>query len=285
MTDMERVQPEPVRYHPRPCCRVAGGPVPLETHTALQHVVNEVACEALAARRMLDVDYVEDVVPVGLLEIAEPASVCHGVSLYKPEPPPVGVLLLTMVSLDGAALQALADSPHLAGLPKLVEATRKLARAETKGVFDAIAAATVAACEGPPPCEPSEATCRGGRLLNAVRCLRAKGFGGDLLLAIAADEWAKLDREAAEVAGRLRAETGGNIVVLPPCGDHVAVLVAPGGESVRLVIGDNYALKWLATDGVHHTFALTVGYRVIVVDRCAVRVVWRRSEADEEACS
>jgi uncharacterized linocin/CFP29 family protein len=265
LTSTESGALQPQDYHPKSGRVVAGMPIALETHTALQHVVNQVASEALVARQVLDVEYVDEVVPIGLLEIGCPTPATADVSLYTPTPPPVGKLLKTIVDLDAAALQAVEECPRSAGLPQLVRATRKLALAETESVFLGVAdQGTVAEASDGPIAE---------RLLTAATALRTQGFGGDLVLAIDGQTWADLSRIEEPVRKRLKAQIGTNTVFLPASAGRLAVLMAPGGESVRLVIGDNYALRWLSSDGVHHKFSLTVGLRVVVIDGDAVQVI------------
>jgi uncharacterized linocin/CFP29 family protein len=262
---------QPEVYHPITGGKVpAGMPLGLETYTALQQIANEVSGEALVARRLLDVDYVEQMVPVGLPGFGEPATV-DGVSVYAPSPPPVGTLLRVGIELDALELQSVAECPRLAALPGLVLGARKAALAESRCVFNAIADL------GTPVEVPKGSL--GDLLLAAIDALRLGGFSGELSLVIGSATWAEVNRlgddGGARLTRRLEQETGGRIVVLADSPSYKAIVLAPGRENVRLVVGDNYALQWLSTDGVRHSFAMTVGFRVVVTDRAAVQVVGR----------
>jgi hypothetical protein len=240
---------------PMPTC----APISARACAALQHRVNEVAEGGLMARRLLDVVYTDEPVPVAVTipEGDEPDSYEADVK--------TGIVLLGRFSLDIGEVQLAEQRLDAADLTQLVVATRGLAARENARILGALA-------EVPAGQRTVVETADMDALLAAADAVRARGHTGPLAAVVSGEILSSAAREGSlRELQRVFAE---GILPAPTAdvGVH-AIVLEPGGRNAHVVVGRNYALSWLAWDGVHHQFSICVSLRTVVTVPGAIQVL------------
>lgn len=264
------------RYPPGKAPEEPFGPVSAGVFAALQETVNRVAGEVLVDRRVLCVDYVEGIVPdggerePGQEAPARKGSTVVNLPLRGPDTAAARLLQETF-ALSCMTLDLLERCPERADTGKVARAARNLAAAEVSEVFNIVAK------------QPGATRVTGDSdltvALAAVADLRAQGFGPDIAVIYGTDAWRGVLQgvEGAAEAGlwaRLESNAGAGLFVAPGL-EEVGLAVAPCRDAVRLQVARNFRLRWLGSVSMAERFAIEVGFRVMVGDSDAIRILSR----------
>lgn len=262
------------RYPPGRVAPEPFGPISAGIFASLQEVVNRAAGEALVDRQVLHVDYVEGVVPEG--GDREPdqgaavalASGVVSLPLRNPDTACARLLQKTF-ALSCTTLDYLERCPAKADTGTVATAARDLARAETNEVFG-ILAEHAGDHKVTGDTELASA-------LAAVAELQAEGFGCDLAVVFGGAAGGNLWRVAegpgdAELLARLERNARAGLFVAPGL-KAIGLAIAPCRDTIHVQVARNFRLRWLASTGLAETFAVDVGFRVIVSDPTALRVL------------
>jgi uncharacterized linocin/CFP29 family protein len=267
--DLQRLDPSPqvfdpvpvLPYHPKLGLVPEAGPICGLLFCTLQSVVAEVAEAALVARRTLDVEYTEDFVPCAGPTLAA-KSMEGALQPYTVMPGETGALATREFTVDAATLQAAERAPRRADLTTLVEATRELVAWEDREVLGTLATKATGIEMRPT---------LGHTVGAALATLRSRGYAGPVTVLVAVTDPPSERAEGEYAPPSALSDSPSLVLFTPAAGKTWSVLAMEAcGHNVRLVVGQNYRLRWLRQDGVTHTFAITVSFQLMVADANAL---------------